>query len=132
MKPKKFTYRFKVETSAIDVLGHVNNVTYLQWCLEAAEAHWKTKTDAALREKYVWVVLNHNISYKNPSFIGEELEIQTWIDSHKGVRSERRYLITRIEDGKTLVEAKTMWCLLDGNSRRPIKIPDEIANLFFY
>lgn len=130
MNEKKFIQRFIVPSSAIDGLGHVNNVIYLQWCLEAAEAHWITKTDQELRERFVWVVLNHTISYKNASFVGEELEVQTWIESHKGVRSERRYQIIRIADGKTIVEAKTLWCLLDGTSRRPIKIPDEIANLF--
>lgn len=130
MNSKKFTYRFTVPTSAIDVLNHVNNVTYLQWCLEVAEAHWKSKTDAKLREKYVWVVLNHNISYKNASFLGEELEVQTWIDSHKGVRSERHYRIIRISDGKTIIEAQTLWCLLDGETRRPIIIPESIVNLF--
>lgn len=131
MNSKVFTHRFTVPTSAIDVLNHVNNVIYLQWCLEAAEAHWKSKTDAKLREKYVWVVLNHNISYKNASFLGEELEVQTWIDSHKGVRSERHYRIVRISDGKTIIEAQTLWCLLDGETRRPVIIPEHIANLFF-
>ena len=130
MNSKKFTYRFTVPSSAIDNLGHVNNVIYLQWCLEAAEAHWIAKTNAELRQHYVWVVLNHSISYKNPSFLGEELETQTWIYSHKGVKSERRYQIIRLSDGKTIIEAKTLWCLLDGETRRPIKIPTEIAELF--
>lgn len=130
MNHKKFTHRFTVPSSAIDGLGHVNNVTYLQWCLEAAEAHWKAKTDENVRNQYVWVVLNHNISYKNPSFLDEELEIQTWIDSHRGVRSVRHYQIIRLSDGKTVVEAKTQWCLLDGITRKPIKIPQAIADLF--
>lgn len=130
MNSKKFTYRFKVPASAIDNLGHVNNVTYLQWCLEAAEAHWISKTDAEVREQFVWVVLSHNISYKNPAFLGEEIETQTWIDSHKGVRSERCYKIMRIADGKTLIEAKTVWCLLDGKTRKPIIIPQKVADLF--
>ncbi len=130
MNAEKFTSRFIVPSSAIDNLGHVNNVTYLQWCLEVAEAHWISKTDAQLRQQYVWVVLNHHISYKNPAFVGEELETQTWIDSHKGVKSERHYQIIRLKDGKTIVEARTLWCLLDGATRRPIKIPTEIANLF--
>lgn len=130
MSSKKFTYRFRVPTSAIDNLGHVNNVTYLQWCLEAAEAHWISKTDAQMRQDYVWVVLNHTISYKNPSFIDEELETQTWIDYHKGAKTERHYRIIRITDGKTLIEAKTLWCLLDGKTRRPIIIPNEIADIF--
>lgn len=83
-----------------------------------------------MREQFVWVVLKHNITYKNPAFLGEEIETQTWIDNHKGARSERCYKIIRIADGKTLIEAKTLWCLLDGNTRKPIIIPNKIADLF--
>lgn len=130
MNPEKFKQRFFVPASAIDALNHVNNVIYLQWCLDAAEAHWIANTDLALRQKYVWVVLKHSISYKNPSFLGEELETETWIHSYEGVRSERHYRIIRPSDGKTIVDAKTNWCFLDAQTRRPIKIPENIAKLF--
>jgi len=130
LKPEKFKQRIIVPTSAIDALNHVNNVTYIQWCLDAAEAHWIAKTDLSLRQKYVWVVLEHSISYKAPSFLGEELEIETWIHSYKGVRSERHYRIIRPADGKIIVEAKTNWCFLDAETHRPIKIPENIAELF--
>ena len=125
-----FKKSFKVPASAIDGLGHVNNVTYLQWCLDAAEEHWITKTSEEQRAQYVWVVLNHTITYKNPSFEGETLETQTWIESYEGVRSERRYRIVRPLDGKTIVEAKTLWCFLDADSFRPTKIPTVITELF--
>jgi|TARA_R110000822_G_scaffold212526_3_gene347892 acyl-CoA thioester hydrolase len=130
LKPEIFKNRFIVPASAIDGLNHVNNVTYLQWCLDAAEAHWISKTSEAQREKNVWVVLNHFISYKNPSFLGEELETQTWIDNYDGVKSERHYKIIRPTDGKIIVEAKTLWCFLDGTTFKPLKIPKEIGDLF--
>lgn len=119
-----------VPASAIDNLNHVNNVAYLQWCLEAAEAHWISKTTETQREQNVWVVLNHFISYKNPSFLGEELETQTWIDNYDGVKSERHYKIIRPSDNKIIVEAKTLWCFLDANTFRPTKITEEIGTLF--
>ena len=130
MKSEIFKHRFIVPASAIDGLNHVNNVTYLQWCLDAAEAHWISKTSEAQREQNVWVVLNHFISYKNPSFLGEELETQTWIDNYEGVKSERHYKIIRPTDGKTIVEATTLWCFLDAKTFRPTKITEEIARLF--
>lgn len=130
MKFETFKQRFIVPASAIDGLNHVNNVIYLQWCLEAAEAHWISKTSEKQRKDYVWVVLNHFISYKSPSFLGEELETHTWIESYEGVKSERHYKIIRPKDGKTIVEAKTLWCFLDGNTFRPTKIPEDIVALF--
>lgn len=130
MKPFVFKQKFTVPHSAIDALNHVNNVTYLQWCLDAAEAHWISKTTESQRNQYVWVVLNHFISYKNPSFLGEELETHTWIESYEGVKSERHYKIIRPADGKTIVEAQTLWCFLDAKTFRPTKITEEIYNLF--
>lgn len=130
MKSHVFKQQFSVPASAIDTLEHVNNVTYLQWCLDAAEAHWLLKTSELQREQFVWVVLNHFITYKNPSFLGEELEVQTWIENYSGVKSERQYKIIRLKDRKTIVEAKTLWCLLDAKSFRPTKITSEISQLF--
>lgn len=130
MKSEVFKQQFTVPSSAIDNLNHVNNVTYLQWCLDAAEAHWNAKTTQEQRNKNVWVVLNHFISYKNPSFLGDQLETQTWIDNYEGVKSERHYKIIRPKDNKVIVEAKTLWCFLDAKTFRPTKITDEISNLF--
>ncbi|AFL80485.1 putative thioesterase [Aequorivita sublithincola DSM 14238] len=130
MKSSIFKQRFIVPATAIDALNHVNNITYLQWCLEIAEDHWISKTSKKQREENVWVVLNHFISYKNPSFLGEELETQTWIESYEGVKSLRKYKIIRPLDGKTIVEAETLWCFLDGKTFRPAKITEEISNLF--
>jgi len=130
LKPLIFKQSFTVPAAAIDGLNHVNNVTYLQWCLDAAEAHWISKTSETQRQQYIWVVLNHSISYKNPSFLGEKLQTQTWIENYKGAKSERQYRIIRLSDNKTLVEAKTLWCFLDAKTFRPTKIPEEISNLF--
>lgn len=130
MKPEVFSKEFVVPASAIDELNHVNNITYLEWCLEIAESHWMARSTEAIREKYVWMVLNHFISYKNQSFEGETLRIETWISNNEGVKSERSYKITRPSDGKTIVEAKTLWCLLDAKTFRPMLVEEDMIRLF--
>lgn len=130
MKSEVYKQKFTVPSSAIDGLGHVNNVIYLQWCLDAAEEHWISRTSEEQRAKFVWVVLNHFISYKNPSFEGESLETHTWIESYEGVKSTRKYHIVRPSDGKIIVEAETLWCFLDAETFRPTKIPSDISALF--
>jgi len=121
---------FTIPSSAIDERNHVNNLTYLQWCVDAAEKHWKKFTNSEIEEKYVWFVLNHNINYKNASFEGEELKLTTWAEKNEDVKSERHYKIIRIKDNKTLIEAKTVWCLLNAETLRPTKITGEIKSLF--
>ena len=130
MKPQIFTKAITVLPSAIDARNHVNNLTYLEWCLDAAETHWESEAPLAMKENYVWYVLEHTITYKAPAFEGEELNVETWVTNAEGAKSERHYTIFRPKDQKLLVEAKTLWCLLDAHSQKPTKITNEIRNLF--
>ncbi|NND62497.1 MAG: acyl-CoA thioesterase [Flavobacteriaceae bacterium] len=130
MTTEKFSIEITVPASAIDERNHVNNLSYLEWCLQAAETHWRIKASEEIREQYVWYVLKHEIEYKSSAFEGEVLEVVTWVTSAEGVRSERRYEIFRKADGKKLVRARTQWCLLNGKTLKPTKIPEEIRNLF--
>ena len=130
MKTNIFSKTITVPASAIDSREHVNNLIYLQWCLEVAQAHWEQNASEEIRQAYVWYVLRHEIDYKASAFEGEELQVETWVKSSEGVRSERHYKIFRIKDGKTIVEAKTLWCFLDAKTLRPTKIPEEIRTLF--
>jgi len=130
MTSEVYTHTFTIPATAIDSRGHVNNVTYLEWCIDAAEAHWKRNATKAMKMDYVWYVLRHEIDYKASAFEGEKVEVRTWVTKAEGVKSERCYRIFRITDDTLLLEAKTTWCLLDANSHRPMGIPEEIRNLF--
>lgn len=130
MIPEVFSKQITVPSSVIDARGHVNNLVYLEWCLEIAEAHWETKASSELKKNYAWYVLHHSIDYKASVFLGEELKVETWIADYSGAKCERFYKIIRIKDQKTIIEAKTNWCLVNANTLRPSKITEEISNLF--
>lgn len=130
MEAEIFKLEITVSEKHIDVRNHVNNLVYLEWCLAAAEAHWEKNTSETLREQFIWYVLNHNISYKAGAFLGDVLEVQTWVSNTSGVKSERSYTIRRKADNQLLVEAKTLWCLIDSESLKPVLIPEEIRTLF--
>ena len=130
MSPQQFEYQITVPPEAIDQREHVNNLVYLQWCLQAAEKHWEQKASEAIRSAYIWYVLSHRIDHHAPAFEGQSLIIKTWVSTAEGVRSERRYEIFETESGTKLVSASTLWCLLKAETQRPTPITDEIRNLF--
>lgn len=130
MKSKVFKESLIVPKSAIDDMNHVNNVVYLQWIQDIAKKHWESKTTTHIRNTYVWVVLHHYIEYHAPAFENDEILLQTWIDHHRGVKSERHTKIIHKSSQKIIVTAKTMWCLLHKETLRPTRITDEISNLF--
>ncbi|MDC7996566.1 acyl-CoA thioesterase [Gilvibacter sediminis] len=130
MTPQIFTQSITVREEHIDDRNHVNNLVYLQWCLDAAENHWTQNATTKHLQDYVWFVLKHEIEYKMQALLGEQLLIKTWVASNAGVRSERQYEIYNEQTGKLLVKAKTLWCLLKADSKKPTLIPEEICNLF--
>jgi len=130
MKAIKYSTEIKVPNSAIDELNHVNNIIYLTWVQKISAEHWNKTIPKEIRNQMFWVVLNHNISYKNPAFEGEELILTTWVAKMQGVKSERRVEIKRKSDDKIIVEAKTLWCLIDAKSKKPKRIDEEITKAF--
>jgi len=130
LKPEVYSFTVRVLESAIDDRNHVNNLKYLEWCLEAASRHWESRATPQMQRNYVWYVLHHSIDYKAAAFEGDQLIVNTWVTTSKGVKSERHYEIVRISDQRALVTAKTVWCLLDAQSHKPIRITDGIRNLF--
>ncbi len=131
MKPIPFQKELTVTAQHLDEHKHVNNLEYVKWVLEVSEAHWIAKTPSEIREKYAWFVVDHFIQYKQQAFLKDNLLLTTWIESYATVKSERRVQMTRQSDGKTIVEAKTSWCLIDSVTKKPTRITSEIIKPYF-
>lgn len=130
---KKYTYTFKVEKQDIDFNGHVNNVTYLSWMIDAATAHSNAvgfSYASCLELGGTWVARAHHIQYKKPSFENDLLQMTTWIETIGSVLSRRHYLLTRVCDNAVISEGKTEWVFVDSQQMRPMKIPSEIKEGF--
>jgi acyl-CoA thioester hydrolase len=129
-EPNVYQHQITVQPEDIDALGHVNNVVYVRWAQEAAEAHWMAKAPETVRQKYNWVVLRHEIDYLRPALPGQTLIATTWVDSFSGVRSDRIVQLTHAETGAILAKAKTTWCLIDAQTARPRRIETDITAVF--
>jgi acyl-CoA thioester hydrolase len=77
-----------------------------------------------------WVVREHRIEYLLPAFEGEEIEIRTWVENIRRVRSLRKYEFVRNSDGKTLVRGETDWVFVEARSGKPTAIPEEVSRVF--
>lgn len=124
----KFSHSFRAEKSDIDEQGHVNNVAFVRWVQEAAVAHWLHATSPEHQKNLTWVLLRHEIDYKKQAFAGEEITATTWVGEWSAVRCERFTEITRGAD--LLVKSRTLWCMLDRQTLKPMRISPEIKELF--
>ena len=133
MESEIYQFQRVVVEDDIDQMNHVNNLQYLRWCLKAAVAHsahvgWPT-------ERYVeagagFIVREHKIKYKVPAVLGDEVVIQTWIDSLKKYSTVRKYKILRLADNRKLVEAETNWVHVNFETLELTRIPAEIKDAF--
>jgi acyl-CoA thioester hydrolase len=126
---KDFSLAITVSKNDIDELGHVNNVVYVRWVQEAAAAHWDSLASSEIKQKYVWVVLRHEIDYLSAAFENDTITATTWVGDSKGARSERFVHIANTKTGKLIAKAKTTWCMLDGATMRPKRVDEEVVRL---
>lgn len=120
-----------IPPDAIDENGHVNNVTYVQWMQDIAVEHYASIGGIeAQGPEATWVVREHKVEYLLPAFAGEEIEIRTWVENIRRVRSLRRYEFIRKPDGKMLVKGETDWVFVDVKTGSPRAVPEEVIRVF--
>ena len=126
-----YTKIITIPESAIDENKHVNNVVYVQWMQDIAVEHYAAIGGVeAQGPDATWVVREHKIEYLLPAFAGEEIEIKTWIEDIRRVRSLRKYEFVRKSDGKVLVRGETDWVFVDAKTGSPRAIPDNVTDVF--
>jgi acyl-CoA thioester hydrolase len=126
-----YTKTITIPASAIDENGHVNNVTYVQWMQDIAVEHYASIGGiAAQGPDSTWVIRKHSIEYFLPAFEGEEIEVRTWVENLRKVRSLRMYEFVRKSDGKVLVKGESDWVFVDMKTGMPKPIPVEVERIF--
>src|SRR5215212_11112667 len=128
---RTYTLSFIIPADAIDENGHVNNVVYVQWMQDTAMEHYRSiGGPEAQGTGTTWFIREHRIVYLTPAFGGEEIEIKTWVENVRRVRSLRKYEFIRKSDGKLLVRGETDWVFVDAKTGMPRGIPEEVFRVF--
>jgi len=131
MPDRVYTRSFTIPADVIDENGHVNNVAYVQWMQDIAVEHYAFIGGiAAQGPEATWFIREHRIEYFFPAFAGEEIELKTWVDNIRRVRSLRKYEFVRKSDGKVLVKGETDWVFVDVKTGIPRAIPEEVSRVF--
>lgn len=127
---KNYSEVFDVAPDDLDDLNHVNNIRYVEWIQDISKKHWRAVTSEEIQKSMIWVVRNHNITYLKSAVLGNTIDISTYIKATKGPISIRVVEIKNHDTGDLLVKSATEWCLLDANTFRPKRIPEDIKVLF--
>jgi acyl-CoA thioester hydrolase len=122
-------HRIGIDPADIDFMGHVNNASYLKWVQEAVISHWRNLAPADAVAGHLWVALKHEITYRKPTFLDDEVIATVFLEKVQGARAFYQTVIRRGED--VLAEVKSSWCCLDARTLRPARLAANVVERFF-
>lgn len=130
MSSALFEITVSVLPGDIDEQNHVNNTVYLRWVQEVAIAHWQAIASTDVQESIGWVVLRHEIDYKTAACLGDDVVLRTWVGKATRLTFERFTEIRRSGDGQLFSAARTLWCPINAQTGRPVRVPAEVREQF--
>ena len=120
--------KFQVFKEDIDVLGHVNNKVYLDWCELVSWDHSKSLgvTPQTYQElRCACVVVRNKIEYLGSLFENDSIVISTWItDTDSKLKLSRLFQVIRAKDNKTVFRSNVDYACINLDTYRPTRMPD--------
>lgn len=117
-----FDLKIEVKPEHIDVLGHVNNVVYVQWMQDVASAHIETLgvgLDQYLEMKHAMVAVEHHVQYRKAAMLDDDIILRTWLYEINALYSFRQYAFFNAKDRSLLFTGNTKWACIEIASGRP-------------
>lgn len=117
-----FDLHIQVKPEHIDVLGHVNNVVYVQWMQDVATAHIETLgvgLEKYLEMKHAMVAVEHHVQYRKAAMLNDDIILRTWLYDINALYSFRQYAFFNAKDNSLLFTGNTKWACIEISSGRP-------------
>lgn len=128
-----FDLKIQVQSQHIDVLGHVNNVMYVQWMQDVAAVHIETLglgLTQYLELKHAMVAVEHHVQYRKAALEGDEIILRTWLDDINALYSFRQYAFYRPKDQSVLFVGNTKWACIEIATGRPKRMSPSFTQAY--
>ena len=91
--------------------------------------HWRSFAPADAVAAHLWVALKHEITYRRPTFLGDEVIATVLLEKIHGARASYETVIRRGEE--ILAEVKSSWGCVDAVTLRPARLARDVIAKFF-
>ncbi len=121
----------KVRGYHLDLYGHVNNARYLEFLEEGRWSWVEDRADlgAFMAKGLGFSVVNINIDYRRPAFLGDILQIETALES-LGRRSGVVRQVVRLKGTDEVVaEARVTFVVVSGQTGRALPMDGEVRDI---
>jgi acyl-CoA thioester hydrolase len=129
---KKINVDLSVYTFDIDFAGHVGNNVYLKW-VEMGRCQFMEAVNfpihTSIKSDFVPVMINMNITYKNPLYLGDKVFLEIWLSELKKVAHTIEF---RVYNGDGLLAATgcQRGAFVNPKTLKPCALSSEIRELF--
>lgn len=122
----------KIRGYHLDLYGHVNNARYLEFLEEGRWSFAEENLDFKVWERLglVFSVVNININYRRPAFLGEVIEIRTWISRIGKASATIRQEISLKGTEAAIADADVTFVMVDGGTSKPVPLNEDILAAF--
>jgi len=128
----KLKFDIEVYTFQIDIVGHLSNIIYIEWMeigrLKLLEAIGLPTVELTKRDIFP-ILVNTNITYKNPIFYGDKIDAKIWISKLNAASAIMEFSFTK-NDGVLAATGYQKGLFINGNTGKPYRIQKEERILF--
>jgi len=129
-----FEKDFEVRYEDIDLNCKCKITSILKYLQEIAIMHGEGLGNGVLdlaEKKIAWVLMEWDVQiYKYPSY-KSKVNIKTWTNGIEGLYSYRQFELFD-ERENVIAVATAKWILMDIEKRRPMRIPEELIDVYGY
>ncbi|MCB1136555.1 MAG: acyl-CoA thioesterase [Chlamydiia bacterium] len=122
----QYPVQLRVRGLHIDYFDHVNNCQYLEYLEEARWARYHDTFVGMMEKGYSWPIVNININFRKPAFLGDVLEVTAELVSFGNTSCILNQEVRRLPDRELLVDAKVTCVIVDNKTGKPVKIEGEL------
>lgn len=124
---KVYSEKTRIKSYHVDKYGNLDTVQVFKFMQEAAFRHSLLDSfgqpDLA-KLGLVWMLSRMKVVFLSDAFLGDEIEIKSWVRSIKGALSERDFILTNGD--KVVAKATSLWVCLSTDPVKPTAIPSQI------
>ena len=121
-----------VRYSEVDAKGQMTwlaLLSYFQDCSVFQSEQLNMGVQYLAEYHMAWVLSSWQVRVDEMPYLADEIHVQTWAYDFKGFYGYRNFALNNAE-GKRLAYANSIWVLVDTESGRPLRVPQDMGDAY--
>lgn len=122
----------KVRYSETDAEGSLSYTALLNYFQDSSTLHSESLeagVKSLAERKMAWVLSFWQICIEDMPGLSEDIVVSTWPYKTQGLFGQRNFCMERT-DGERLAYANSIWVLIDTETGRPMRIPQDVSDTY--